>query len=225
MLKTHHVEDSTIIEIGVDEAGRGPLFGPVYTGAVVLPRESETFDYSLLKDSKKFTSFKKLTMVTEYIKEHADFWSVNCVDEKEIDSINIRQATLKSMHASIDSIIKQMPPQKNSDDVLLIIDGNDFKPYYRVTHDSADLFSHICVKGGDNVYGSVAAASILAKHARDTFIGDLCEKHPLLKKYYSIDKNKGYGAKVHLEGIRTYGVSQWHRLTFGICRTARRIIL
>ena len=102
----------TII-IGVDEAGRGPLFGDVYTSAVILPHEN--FDRSLLKDSKKFTSRKKLLAAAEYIKEHAIYWSVTCESEKTIDKINILQATLKSMHCSISNILEKMSidDQKN----------------------------------------------------------------------------------------------------------------
>ena len=107
MVKNFRFDDISTIEIGVDEVGRGPMFGPVYTGAVVLPKDSEEFDYSLLKDSKKFTSRKKLIAAAEYIKENAIFWSVNSVNEKTIDKINILQATLTSMHESISTILKR----------------------------------------------------------------------------------------------------------------------
>ena len=83
------------------------MFGPVYTGAVVLPKDSEDFDYSLLKDSKKFTSRKKLLAAAEYIKENALFWSVTFESEKTIDKINILQATLNSMHKSISNILEK----------------------------------------------------------------------------------------------------------------------
>jgi len=94
-------ELSEKIQIGIDEVGRGPMLGRVYTAAVILPDNFDVdfnFDYDLLKDSKKFTSHKKLLEVSKYIKEHSLFWNVSYVDEKEIDKINILNATHKSMH-------------------------------------------------------------------------------------------------------------------------------
>ena len=119
MVKKFRFDDKETIEIGVDEVGRGPMFGPVYTGAVVLPKDCDEFDYSLLKDSKKFTSRKKLLAAAEYIKEHAIYWSVTCESEKTIDKINILQATLKSMHCSISNILEKMSidDQKNVFDI------------------------------------------------------------------------------------------------------------
>ena len=94
-------------EIGIDEAGRGPLFGRVYTAAVVLHKDKELFDHSLMKDSKKFTSKKKIEEAYEYIKKNALAYCVCYEDEKSIDSINILQATFKSMHNSIRNIVKK----------------------------------------------------------------------------------------------------------------------
>jgi len=219
MVKNFRFDDISTIEIGVDEVGRGPMFGPVYTGAVVLPKDSEEFDYSLLKDSKKFTSRKKLIAAAEYIKENAIFWSVNSVNEKTIDKINILQATLTSMHESISTILKKMTSEQQRN-VFLTVDGNQFRPYSLMIEDELYTFPHECFKGGDDTYSSIAAASILAKVERDNYILDLCEKHPKLKEYYSIDSNKGYGAKVHLDGIKQHGITRWHRRTFGICKTA-----
>lgn len=219
MVKNFRFDDDETIEIGVDEVGRGPMFGPVYTGAVVIPKDSEDFDYSLLKDSKRFTSRKKLLAAADYIKENAIYWSVTSESEKTIDKINILQATLKSMHSSISNVLEKISPaeQKN---VFLTIDGNQFRPYSVMMEDELYSFPHECFKGGDDLYSSIAAASILAKVERDNYILDLCEKNPKLKEYYSIDSNKGYGAKFHLDGIRQYGITKWHRRTFGACRTA-----
>ena len=219
MVKNFRFDDISTIEIGVDEVGRGPMFGPVYTGAVVLPKDSEEFDYSLLKDSKKFTSRKKLNAAAEYIKENAIFWSVSSVSEKTIDKINILQATLTSMHESISTILKKMTSEQQRN-VFLTVDGNQFRPYSLMIEDELYTFPYECFKGGDDIYSSIAAASILAKVERDNYILNLCEKHPKLIEYYSIDSNKGYGAKVHLDGIKQYGITRWHRRTFGICKTA-----
>ena len=219
MVKKFRFDDKDTIEIGVDEVGRGPMFGPVYTGAVVLPKDSEDFDYSLLKDSKKFTSRKKLLAAAEYIKENALFWSVTFESEKTIDKINILQATLNSMHKSISNILEKMTDDEQKN-VFLTVDGNQFRPYSTMMNDELYTIPHECFKGGDDLYSSIAAASILAKVERDNYILDLCEKFPKLKEYYSIDSNKGYGAKVHLDGIKQYGITKWHRRTFGACRTA-----
>ena len=139
MVKNFRFDDISTIEIGVDEVGRGPMFGPVYTGAVVLPKDSEEFDYSLLKDSKKFTSRKKLIAAAEYIKENAIFWSVNSVNEKTIDKINILQATLTSMHESISTILKKMTSEQQRN-VFLTVDGNQFRPYSLMIEDELYTF-------------------------------------------------------------------------------------
>ena len=103
---SNNISSREILEIGIDEAGRGPLFGRVYTAAVILP-DDENFDYSLLKDSKKFHSEKKINEVANYIKENAFAWSITYNDEKMIDKINIRQSVLSSMHQSIKKIVNE----------------------------------------------------------------------------------------------------------------------
>ena len=219
-------DKSDIIEIGVDEVGRGPMFGRVYTSAVILPKDD--FDYSLMKDSKKFTSKKKINQAADYVKEKALYWSVSYVDEQDIDKINIRQATFKSMHKSILDILGQLEKKEGKIDtskIFLLIDGTDFKPYKTFINDNLVVYNHECVKGGDDKYSNIAAASILAKVTRDQYILDLCEEYPKLKEYYSLDTNKGYGAKVHLEGIKKYGITKWHRKTFGLCKNANVILI
>ena len=219
MERNFYNEEEGTFEIGVDEVGRGPMFGRVYTAAVVLPKDG--IDYSLFKDSKKFTSFKKIKEVSEYIKEHALYWSINYESEDVIDKINIRQATFSSMHKSIGGVLKQIQNSNNKDsNVFLLIDGTDFKPYKMMKNDNLVVYEHECVKGGDAQYSNIAAASILAKVERDEYILDMCEKYPKLKEYYSLDSNKGYGAKIHLEGIKKYGITKWHRKSFGCCKTA-----
>ena len=210
-LTKFYKEDDDIFEIGVDEVGRGPLFGRVYTGAVILPKDTD-FDFTLLKDSKKFTNVKKIKEVAEYIKEHAVAWNVTYKDETVVDKINIRQSVLTSMHDSIKGI---MTENKN---YFLLVDGNDFKPYMKFENDTFNQVEHKCIEGGDNKYCAIAAASILAKTERDKYIEDLCEEHPELKERYSLDKNKGYGTKLHIDGIKKYGISKWHRKSYGICK-------
>ena len=205
------------IEIGIDEAGKGPMFGPVYTAAVILPKDNECFDHSLMKDSKKFTSKNKIIQAAEYIKKNAIAWSVCNRSEKYIDEFNIRQATLTSMHESINKIISSK--NLHVEDIRLIIDGNDFKPFVKLnSKKTLYQIEHNCIVGGDNKYSAIAAASILAKVERDKYIESLCDNFPYLDEKYELKKNKGYGTKNHLNGIKLNGITPWHRRTYGICR-------
>jgi ribonuclease HII len=206
-----------ILEIGIDEVGRGPLFGRVYTAAVILPKD-DSFDHFKMKDSKKFHSEKKIQEVSDYIKKNAIAWSISWEDEKVIDNMNILQATQQSMHTCIDTIIKTY---NMLDDYSyhLLVDGSYFNPYihYNPINKKFEQIDHDCIVGGDDKYTSIAAASILAKVARDTYIKDLCEEYPELNEKYSIGSNKGYGAKKHMDGIILHGITEWHRQSFKPC--------
>ena len=237
LLKKYMHEQGTI-EIGADEAGRGPMLGRVYSGAVVLPKD-DSFDHFKMKDSKKFTSknSKKIQEVAEYIKEHAIAWAVEYEDEKVIDEINILQATQSAMHKAIKSVIGQLAKKTdvsakktdvltdgldpNFNNLLLLIDGNYFKQLTILNQGKTKLvtINYETVEGGDNKFTAIAAASILAKVERDKYIDDLCKENPELIERYGIDSNKGYGSKKHMDGIKTYGITKWHRRTFGICKT------
>ncbi len=222
VLSTYYLEDPNSAEIGVDEVGRGPLFGRVYSAAVILPKDG-SFDHSKMKDSKKFSSKKKIAEVAQYIKENAIAWNITYEDEKTIDDINILQATQKSMHKSIQGVLTKYEKQGTKDiqdKILLLIDGNYFKPYTRLNKSKkvVEQVPHICVEGGDNKFSAIAAASILAKVERDAYIEDLCKEFPDLITKYSIDSNKGYGSAKHLQGIKEHGITIWHRRTFGICK-------
>jgi ribonuclease HII len=212
MLNAFYNNDECI-EIGVDEVGRGPMFGRVYTAAVILPKDA-SFDHSKMKDSKKFHSKKKIKEVSDYIKENALAWCIEWEDEKIVDEINIRNATHSAMHKSIKTIYK------DDKDTLLLVDGNDFKPFiiFNKNNNSLEQVPHVAIEGGDNKYSSIAAASILAKVARDEYIYDLCKEYPYLQERYDIENNKGYGTKKHMEGIRMFGITEWHRKSFGICK-------
>lgn len=212
-----YMENPGIHEIGVDEVGRGPLFGRVYSAAVILPKD-DSFDHSKMKDSKKFHSKQKILEAAEYIKQNAISWAVAYEDEKTIDDINILQAAQKTMHNCIGEVLKKTALQHDS--IQLLIDGNYFNSYttYNSKRKKLDTLNHVCIEGGDNKYSCIAAASILAKVARDEYIENLCAENPELVEHYNIDSNKGYGAKKHLEGIKQHGITQWHRKTFGICK-------
>jgi len=227
LLKQYHNEDNTIFEIGVDEVGRGPLFGRVYTAAVILPKDT-TFDCSMVKDSKKYHSKKKIDEAAKYIKDNALAWYISFEDEKTIDEINILQATQLSMHSSIKEVRKQFnkilqehgKEEQKDYSYNLLIDGNYFKPitYLDKKTNKIESIPYITIEGGDNKYASIAAASILAKVERDKYIDDLCQLYPKLAEHYSIDSNKGYGAKKHMDGIKEHGITIWHRRSFAPCK-------
>lgn len=215
------MNDSQII-IGVDEAGRGPLFGPVYTGAVILPAMDSEFDRTQLKDSKKFTSKKKLQKVFEnIINEPNCIYSVNSADHEEIDALNILQATQKSMHRSVTGVIQKYIDSCKSenceicfDNILICVDGNYFHTFKYFYQDTLHIINHKCMVKGDALCKEISAASILAKYSRDEFIEKFVQENPTYDERYNLLKNKGYGTKQHIEGIKTYGYTPYHRKTF-----------
>ena len=220
----HADGDATFLEIGIDEAGRGPMFGRVYVSAVVLPFSTSEFDFSKMKDSKKFHSDKKIKEVADYIKTHAISWSVKYAEHDTIDAMNIRRATIQTMHEAIRDVCDDMKDRgknKNGEEFYLLVDGNDFIPMLHPhphTNNSAAHLPYSTIEGGDNAYASIAAASILAKVSRDEYIMELCKEHPELQEKYDLENNKGYGTQKHMEGIKKYGISHWHRRSFGICK-------
>jgi ribonuclease HII len=226
-LNKFYIEDADIFEIGVDEVGRGPLFGRVYTAAVILPKD-DSFNHSMMKDSKKFHSKSKIVEVSNYIKQNAIAWYVSFEDEKIIDEINILQATQQSMHKSILEVrqqynkkMKEQGKEERKDySYNLLIDGNYFKPitFLNKKTNKIETIPYKTIEGGDNKYTAIAAASILAKVERDKYIEELCFQNPTLSEYYCIDSNKGYGAKKHIDGIKEHGITIWHRRSFGICK-------
>tara|TARA_B100000900_G_scaffold409056_1_gene424307 strand:- start:1094 stop:1720 length:627 start_codon:yes stop_codon:yes gene_type:complete len=207
MLKQFYEKDK--IEVGLDEAGRGCLFGPVCVAGVIWLDEDpiqDDKDYEI-RDSKK-VSEKKRTLLKDYIKDNAIAYSIVLVDHDDIDKYNILQATLRGMHQCLDNITDII----NIDTIL--VDGNHFD-FYSDRNDN--YINHICVVDGDNTYKSIAAASILAKTYRDEWIDKLVDENPELEKY-DLRNNKGYGTKRHLDAIKEYGVTKWHRKSFGICK-------
>ena len=194
------------LELGIDEAGRGCLFGPVSIAGVVWINEE--IDSSIeIKDSKKL-SLKKRLLAYDYILDNSIANTSLLIHHEDIDKDNILKSTLKGMHKCVDNITEQL----NIDTIL--VDGNQFNFYM---DKNGECINHKCVIKGDDTYKSIAAASILAKVNRDNYINNLCEEYPELKKY-DIHNNKGYGTKKHLNAIKEYGITKWHRKTFGICK-------
>tara|TARA_B100000700_G_C14961306_1_gene816613 strand:- start:849 stop:1505 length:657 start_codon:yes stop_codon:yes gene_type:complete len=204
-LKQYSEKDK--VEVGLDEAGRGCLFGPVCVAGVVWLNEDPE-DCVEIKDSKKCTE-KHRNRCYDYIREKSISYSIHMIDNDEIDRENILKSSLKGMHQCLDSIGSEV----NFD--IILVDGNHFNTYYDKDRD--DFIIHKCIIKGDNVYKSIAAASILAKTYRDRYIIDLVKEHPELVKY-DIHNNKGYGTKKHMDAIKKYGITKWHRKTFSPCK-------
>lgn len=207
-------------EIGIDEAGRGPLFGRLYVAAVVLPEDQTHLSNNPnIKDSKKIKNKKKMNQLSEFIKTHAAAWAIHYIEHDVIDTINIRQAVFQGMHECIRQITNTLQINPVLTKTFLLVDGNDFKPYTIFDNDSDRLFTvpHETIEGGDNKYIAIAAASILAKCARDNYIDELCALMPELSDRYSIHTNMGYGTKAHLDGIVKHGITQWHRKSYARC--------
>ena len=220
LLERFYEPESDAIELSIDEAGRGCLFGRVYVACVVLPDDPKQFNGKDIKDSKKFTSKVKLARESEHIKENMLFYHIASISPAVIDEINILQAVMKGMHQCVLKSIEFLKSYDSGLDlsrVLLLIDGNYFKPFYYEEYQ----IPHVTVKQGDGKFVGIAAASILAKVHRDNSIKELCEQYPLLQEYYSLKSNVGYAAKVHRDGIKKYGITKYHRKTFGeLCRTS-----
>ena len=178
---------------GCDEAGAGPLAGPVYAAAVILPFGLEIPG---LTDSKKLTE-KKREALFPIIKEKAVAWAVASVDEKEIDATDILSARMKAMQLAIDALGVKAD--------FALIDGNRDKGKSFAIHTP-----HECLVKGDSLSASIAAASILAKVSRDRWMVEAAKEYP----EYRFEQHKGYGTKLHYEMLREYGPSPIHRRTF-----------
>ena len=179
---------------GVDEAGAGPLMGPVYAAAVILPRECVIEG---LNDSKKLTE-KKREALYEVITATALAWSVASVSAAEIDATDILSARMKAMQSAIDGLA--VKPD------MALIDGNRDRG-----KNAAIITPHRCIVGGDGCSASVAAASILAKVSRDRYVTEVLDKR---YPQYQFAKHKGYGTKLHYAMLEQYGPCPEHRLTF-----------
>ena len=181
--------------IGVDEAGRGCLCGPVVAAAVCWNPEH---DHPWITDSKKLTSKRRQEMVP-YIKKNAFAYGIGVATHDEIDQYNILQATYLAMHRALDEI------KCVSEEHTILVDGNRFKKYGNINHQ--------CVVKGDSIHPCISAASILAKEYRDDWIDNYvstnCPSDP-----YHWKSNKGYGTKPHIQAIREFGQSDIHRTTF-----------
>jgi len=193
--------------IGVDEAGRGSLFGNVIAAAVILPTTFPDDKYKLIKDSKKL-SFKKRKELAIYIKEIAITYGIGFATPKEIDEINILQATMKAMNRALNYAYEKKEFNK------ILIDGTYFKGYSPKGYDT-ELIDYECIPQGDNIYINIAAASILAKDFHDNKILNLVDNNLDLEKY-NLRTNKGYCTLLHRNAIKEHGLTNYHRKSFKI---------
>jgi ribonuclease HII len=210
--------DKSKVIAGVDEAGAGSMSHGVFVAAVILPVECPTPDniekltmWNSIVDSKKYSSNKeKLHALCEYVKEVALSWSLIVIDEKEIDEINIREARLQGFHRALDDL--------KVDFNHILIDGDICYNYYK----NEQQIKHDCIKQGDAKYRSIAAASLIAKSERDRFMIQEHKKFPM----YKWNENFGYAGgkgETHINLIKKYGITKYHRKTFGICKQWRTL--
>lgn len=186
-------------EAGIDEAGRGSIAGPVTASAVILPKN---FNNKYLNDSKKLSEKKRLELKTIIENESIDY-AVFFIDSKVIDKINILNSTFKAMHGAINNL--KIEPN------FISVDGNKFIQYKDIPHK--------CIIKGDGKYQNIAAASILAKTYRDIYMKKIHFKFP----EFGWDKNKGYGTKLHIDMIKEYGETKFHRKTFKLKKLQLKI--
>lgn len=205
------LELSKDYEVGVDEAGRGCLFGPVVAAAVVMPLEFSDDIYTQIKDSKK-VSEKKRYMFEEYIKKNALSYSIGICDHREIDKINILQASLKAMHRAINTVYLDLKQNNKPLFTKILVDGNHFKPFIPPGEEEMYI-PYECIEQGDNKKINIAAASILAKCYRDKYIEEGCQNNELWSRY-DLKNNKGYGTAKHLKALTEFGPIEGHRLTY-----------
>jgi len=179
-----------LVEAGCDEAGRGPLAGPVFAAAVILPPD---FHHPLLNDSKKMTEKARETL-RPIIEQEAVAWAVEQVSAEEIDAINILNASITGMQRAVRRL--KVKPE------FLLIDGNRFKPF--------DGYRYQCIVKGDAKFASIAAASVLAKTYRDDYMKTLASHFP----QYGWERNMGYPTKEHVDAIIRHGYTLHHRKSF-----------
>lgn len=183
------------LEAGCDEAGRGPLAGPVFAAAVILPPD---FFHPLLNDSKQMTE-KAREELRPVIEQEAIAWAVEEVSVEEIDKLNILWASVTGMQRAV--LRLDPAPQ------FLLIDGNKFRPFDRYGFKDYQTVVH-----GDATYASIAAASVLAKTHRDEFMRHISLEYPM----YGWDRNMGYPTPDHIAAIRQFGYTPWHRKSFHV---------
>lgn len=195
LLKSNFKDNPNLLEVGLDEAGRGALAGPVTVAACIMPHN---FQHSLIKDSKLLSGPQRQRAV-ELVKQHAIAYHVEHVTTSYIESTNILKATLHGMKVCLDKVSEKVG---NFD--FILVDGDQFHGWNGIPFET--------VVGGDNKYTSIAAASILAKTSRDDIMKQLSENKQFIE--YGWNSNKGYGTKQHTDAIKKLGGTEHHRESF-----------
>jgi ribonuclease HII len=199
-----------INEIGLDEAGRGPLIGRVYAGAVIW---DDNLECDIINDSKKLTP-KKRKLALEWIKQNIKYWGVGYADEKEIDKINILNATKLAMDRAIEDLLtKGFTKGYNDKSFYLLIDGTGWENKFKTSKYKVES-----IIKGDSLYYSIAAASIIAKEYHDMHIHELISIDPTLDDKYALSSNMGYPTVKHFDGIKKHGISEFHRKSFKLIK-------
>ena len=198
--------DDDQVEVGLDEAGRGSLWGRLYVGAVILSPEDEAyFDNGAtlrqITDSKKLTK-RRRAVLADFIRENAIEATVAWAEPDEIDRVNILQADMAAMHRALDSM--SVPFQR------ILVDGDYWKPW----PSQGDPTPAITLVEGDATCLSIAAASIMAKEAHDAWVRAVVVARPELNERYGLGSNMGYGTATHMEGLRVWGADVLHRRSF-----------
>lgn len=197
------------ITVGVDEAARGCIFGPVAAAAVILPETWPDDRYLQIKDSKKLTK-KKREELYDYICQNSVAYGIGEGSVEEIDRINILQATMKAMHRALDQVYRKQAFTH------INVDGTYFTPYLAPgANDEQDPITHTTLIKGDDRERAIAAASILAKVHRDRYVENLLKEHPDLD-VYGLATNMGYGTAKHIQAIKEKGLTPYHRKSFQI---------
>jgi len=204
--------DDGLVEIGLDEAGRGSLWGRLYVGAVIMSPEDEAYSdngvvLKQITDSKKLTP-RKRAILSDWIKENAIDSTVAWAEPEEIDDVNILQADMNAMHRALSNI--QVPFQR------ILVDGDYWKPW---TGEDGNVTPAINIIRGDASSLPVAAASILAKEAHDAWVREQIESDPTLHERWGLGSNMGYGTEAHMLGLKTWGAHSLHRRSFAPVRS------
>jgi ribonuclease HII len=203
------IEDGAV-EVGLDEAGRGSLWGRLYVGAVVMSPEDEAYfdngaTLKLIRDSKKLTP-RRRAVLYDWIRENAIETAIAWAEPEEIDTYNILRADMRAMRRALDSM--SVPFQR------ILVDGDVWEPYIRAGCEDSTPVESITIVEGDAVSLPIAAASILAKEAHDKWVRATVAERPELQDRYGLGTNMGYGTAAHMAGLRTWGADVEHRRSF-----------
>ena len=195
-----------LVEVGLDEAGRGSLWGRLYVGSVIMSPEDEAYfdngaTLQKITDSKKLTA-RRRAVLADFIRENAIEAVVEWSEPAEIDTLNILHADMAAMHRALNRL--ETPFQR------ILVDGDYWKPY---VVDGEEVEAHTVVEG-DASYLAIAAASIMAKEAHDEWVRAVVAERPELDERYGLARNVGYGTAAHMEGLRRFGADILHRQSF-----------